>query len=117
MIGLDGFVPGMVKQFQSDTPNTDKLMKNGIFAHALPCMPTDTPTNWTTIATGADTLRHGVHGFAQSLDGNALAYFDSNRCKAKFIWEAIERAKMKCILINRKALELILRNRFNSVLC
>ena len=100
LIGLDGLVPGVVKEFRGDLPHTGRLIREGAFAHALPCMPTDTPTNWTTIATGADTLRHGVNGFAKGPDGRISAYFDSNRCKAEFVWETLERARRKAILVN-----------------
>ena len=100
LIGLDGLLAGLVKRFRSVTPHTDRLLREGVLAEALSCMPTDTPTNWTTIATGADTKTHGVWGFPKGPSGKAVAYFDSRRCRAEFVWEAVERAGKQAILLN-----------------
>lgn len=61
LIGLDGAMPNMLEKFRDEgsIPNMTKLMKQGAFMEALPCIPVDTPTNWVTIATGA---RPGTHG-------------------------------------------------------
>lgn len=100
LIGIDGLLSGLVKRFRSVTPHTDRLLREGVLAEALSCMPTDTPTNWTTIATGADTRTHGVWGFPKGPSGKALAHFDSRRCQAEFIWEAVERGGKQAILLN-----------------
>jgi len=100
LIGLDGLLLGLVKRFRAVTPATDRLLCEGVVAEALSCMPTDTPTNWTTIATGANTRTHDVWGFPVGPNGKAVAHFDSGRCKAEFIWEAVERAGKHAVLLN-----------------
>ena len=100
LIGLDGLLSGLMKRFRPLTPHTDRLLREGVFADALSCMPTDTPTNWTTIATGAGSRTHRVLGFPRGPNGKALAHFDSRRCQAEFVWEAVERAGKQTILLN-----------------
>jgi predicted AlkP superfamily phosphohydrolase/phosphomutase len=61
VIGIDQSIPYLIKKFMNEgvTPNISKLYQNGVYTEGLSCPPCDTPTNWTTIATGAPT---GVHG-------------------------------------------------------
>lgn len=55
VIGIDGAIPELVKKFAAEgvLHNISELMKNGVFSELLSAVYTDTPTNWTTIATGA----------------------------------------------------------------
>ena len=65
MIGLDGFMMEMIRKFVDEglMPNMQRLFNEGAASKALPSIPVDTPTNWTTIATGADPGVHGKTGF------------------------------------------------------
>ena len=100
LIGFDGMLSGLIRKFRKVLPNIGRLIDEGVFGEALSCMPTDTPTNWTTIATGADTRTHRVDGFLRDSKGKPVAHFDSRRCQAEFLWEAVERAGKQAILLN-----------------
>ncbi|HEX30395.1 TPA: hypothetical protein ENG04_09975, partial [Candidatus Poribacteria bacterium] len=104
VIGLDGAIPGFILKFRDKLPNMDALIRRGVFSPAIPSHPTDTPTNWTTIATGAWTGTHGVNGFyvhkrGEPLDRTHFA-FNSDLCQAEYIWEALERGGRRSILVN-----------------
>ena len=51
IIGVDGASPESVEKFiiEGKLPNIKALMEKGVFAKALPVLPTHTPVNWTTI--------------------------------------------------------------------
>jgi len=104
VMGFDGAIPGFVQRFRKELPHLNALMKKGVFSFAVPSYPTDTPTNWTTIATGALTGTHGIVSFTvQNPDesfGQTHWTFNSNLCKAEYIWQTLERAGMRSILVN-----------------
>ncbi|MBU0716017.1 MAG: alkaline phosphatase family protein [Verrucomicrobia bacterium] len=104
MIGDDGMIPELLLKFKEKLPNLSRLMKNGVFAPAMPSPPVDTPTNWTTIATGAWTKTHGIRGFAVPVKGKPLDVqaetFNSFLCNAEYFWEAAERQGKKSILLS-----------------
>ena len=62
VIGLDGMMFPMYERFATEglLPNLKKLADAGIVGEAYPSMPVWTPTNWTTLATGAHTGTHSV---------------------------------------------------------
>ena len=106
VIGLDAMSPKLTLRFAKEgiLPNIKKLMDKGVFAKALPCYPVWTPTNWTTIATGAYPGTHGIFmwgthkpGRAQEEQGGRQA-MSSSLCEAEYIWEAAARAKKKTVL-------------------
>lgn len=70
-------------------PNIQRLMMEGSYGYALPSMPTYTPTNWTTIATGTDSTIHRVFEWV----------FTSNARNAESIWETASRYGKKVVLI------------------
>jgi len=108
MIGLDGFMMELIEKFVAEgrMPAIAKLMREGSYSKALPSMPVDTPTNWTTIATGADTATHGKTSFYIHVPGEALDDFDLDRswlstlCRAETLWEAAQRQGRRAIVIN-----------------
>lgn len=91
LIGLDSLVPGLVEKFvrEGTMPAIAELMKRGAWARALPSLPTHTPTNWTTIATGADPMIHGVVEFN----------YDSRLRRAEPLWKTAERSGRRSILL------------------
>jgi len=120
VIGLDGMMPEFVRKFAGEghLPAIADLMTRGALCEALPSPPCDTPTNWTTLATGAWTGTHGnntfgVHAsgedfrelhllgknifppFASVTDENLNEFTD-----VEWFWQAAERAGRKCILVN-----------------
>ncbi len=106
VIGFDGAIPGFVLRFGDELPNIRALMERGVFSAAIPSWPTDTPTNWTTIATGAMTGTHGISGFFVQKPhepfSESHATFDckTDICEAEYIWEALGRGGMRSILVN-----------------
>lgn len=69
-------------------PATAELIEEGVFGEALSSPPCDTPTNWTTIVTGAWTGTHGMTSFYAHIPGKPLnegvSTLDSRVCKAEF---------------------------------
>ena len=110
LIGMDGvnpkFVENMIKK--GDLPAFKRMIKEGVYApYCLSSVPTSTPENWTTIATGAWNGTHQVMSFQvfqpPELHGGWMAGYTSRECKAEFIWDALERAGKRCILIKYPA--------------
>mgnify|MGYP000934664233 CR=1 FL=1 len=98
LIGLDGLNPELVERFvyRGKLPNFQRLMDQGVFTAALPSPPSDTPTNWATIATGAWTQTHGITSFAVHIPGDDLydplyGSANSNLCQAEFLCDAAEK--------------------------
>lgn len=100
LIGIDQSIPYLIKRFLKEgiLPNIANLIENGVYGEAYSCPPCDTPTNWTTIATGAKTAEHGVTSFYMHLPGEALDFGMQHRsrsqlsknCKAEYIWDVAE---------------------------
>lgn len=112
LMGMDGVMYYHLKKFveEGKMPNVSHLIESGSFAEACQEFPSDTPTNWTTIATGARTGTHGITGFRIHLPGEPLDVgqypehrgrsFDSTYCNAEYLWDTADKAGMKCLVIN-----------------
>ena len=108
IIGLDGLMMEFVRKFVAEggMPNVKRLIRRGVITRALPSPPVDTPTNWTTIATGSDAETHGVTGFFVHRSGDPLDSYllhdcwNSGHSQAEFVWDALERAGLEAIVIN-----------------
>ena len=66
--GLDGMGPNTAKRLLDEgrMPNLQKMIDRGAARkdlHLLGAMPTITPAQWTTLATGAYPGTHGVTDF------------------------------------------------------
>ncbi|MCL5074348.1 MAG: alkaline phosphatase family protein [Chloroflexi bacterium] len=120
LIGLDALMPEMVEKFvaEGNMPAIKRLMAEGVYSPMYSSPPVDTPTNWTSLATGAWTGTHGNNTFGVHLPGepfdqprnfseNLFPKFP-NRAKnnlnqlsrAEYIWQAAEQAGKRCILVN-----------------
>ena len=110
LIGIDQAIPYLLKKFYLEgiLPNIGKLIENGVSAESYPCPPCDTPTNWTTIATGATTAVHGATSFYMHLLGEPLDLGLNYRsrtqlsryCKAEYIWNVAEKNNLIPFVIN-----------------
>ena len=122
VIGMDGLMPEMVLRFAAEgiVPHMAGLLERGVFSPMFPTPPVDTPTNWTSLATGAWPGTHGVNSFCIHRRGepfdmehyvrfrwNVFPRFPNrppaylNRfSRAEYIWQAAERAGKSCILVN-----------------
>jgi len=106
-VGLDGIIPWMAEKFIAEgvMPNLKQLMENGFTTESVPSLPTWTPGNWTTLATGAQTSTHGIEGFEIHLPGEPLPYeiyhrgFDQELRKAETFWEAAAKVGRKSIIL------------------
>lgn len=113
LIGLDGVMYYFVERLVEEglLPNIGRLMEEGVSGEALPCPPTDTPTNWTTIATGASTATHGVTSFYIHIPGEPYELGQKLRsrgqlsryCKAEYIWEVADRQGISSLILNYPA--------------
>ncbi len=107
LIGLDApTVEDILRYaYSGDMPNISKLIQGGTFCeHCLVPFPTITPPNWTSIVTGAFPGTHGItcfhiHDLGEPLNVIRPA-FDSNDCRAEYIWEAAEKVGMASIILN-----------------
>ena len=93
VIGLDAMDPRLTHQYvdMGIMPNVKTLIEKGSARHdlmLLGAMPTVTPPQWTTLATGAYPMTHTCTGFfRQGGDINLLKLnFDSRDCKAEQLW-------------------------------
>jgi len=110
VIGMDGVSPQAVLRLiqQGRLPNFQRMMQEGTFVpHCLSSVPTSTPENWTTIATGAWNGTHQVMNFQTfqppELHGNWMAGYTSAESEAEFIWDAVERAGKQSIILKYPA--------------
>ena len=113
LIGIDGAVPTLIEEFYREglLPNIGSLIEEGMFAEAIPCPPCDTPTNWTTIATGATTAVHGATSFYMHVPGEPLDLGLRHRgrahlskyCMAEYFWDVADRRGLTCFILNYPA--------------
>lgn len=108
VIGLDCCLPNMIQKYADEgaIPNIKKLIDNGFFAEDCLCpLPTITPPNWATIATGAWPGTHGITCFHYHIPGtnpdntNIRQAWDSRRWQAEPIWKAADRVGKKSIIM------------------
>lgn len=109
VIGLDGVTPSLIEKHiaAGHLPTIKKLMQEGAWAdNCLPPYPTVTPPNWAAIATGAWGGTHSLTGFHYQDPGAPLTNtlirqaFSSENVKAEFIWDVLDKAGKKCIVLN-----------------
>jgi arylsulfatase A-like enzyme len=106
LFGIDGAVPPVVRRYveQGELPNIRRLVESGVwFDQCLPAFPTITPTCWSTIATGAPPLVHGVTCMDLILPGARLdqpiSGYRSEMTQAERIWETAAAAGKQSLVI------------------
>jgi predicted AlkP superfamily phosphohydrolase/phosphomutase len=110
LVGLDGAMFTLAERFMRAgvMPHLARLVARGTWTPALPSIPVDTPTNWTTIMTGAEPSTHGVYSFTSHTAGepmdsgplNPRRNKSSGFSKAEFFWNALERAGRRVAVVN-----------------
>ena len=110
ILGLDAPIPPRLYKYckEGKLPALAKVINNGIWAkNAMLPLPTITPPNWASIATGAWPSTHCVTDFNVHYPGDSLdsthAGFYSGDVKAEFVWNAIARAGKKSVVANYPA--------------
>jgi predicted AlkP superfamily phosphohydrolase/phosphomutase len=108
VIGLDGLCMKMIQRFASEgiIPNMARLCRRGTLTRMIPVVPAQTPTNWTTLATGAYPGTHGITVWGTHEPGTPIdeafraEAMSSNLCRAEYFWEAAARQGMNSLLVN-----------------
>jgi len=107
LLGVDAPIVPRVHQWamEGKLPTFQKLINEGVYApNCLVPLPTITPPNWTSIATGAWPGTHGITDFDAHTPGTALDLthkaFDSTEVLAEPIWTAAERVGKRTIIMN-----------------
>ncbi len=105
-LGIDAMDPELLKLYLSEgkMPNMQKFIDRGSYAKDLKmlgAMPTVTPPMWTTMATGAYPMTHGITGFSRIVPGqlDTKAYnIDSRNCHAEQLWNVTAEAGKKTLV-------------------
>ena len=106
VLGLDGMEPNTAKRLLDEgrMPNLQKMIDRGAARkdlHLLGAMPTITPAQWTTLATGAYPGTHGVTDFwNQAPDAlDTIIYgLDSRLCQAEQLWNVTAESGLKTLV-------------------
>lgn len=91
---------------QGYMPNLQKFLERGSAREdlrLLGAMPTITPPMWTTLATGAYPMTHGVTDFWRQDQENlgVIKYgFDSRVCQAEQLWNVFAESGKKTLLLH-----------------
>ncbi len=115
LIGIDQAIPYLVDKFLDEgiLPNVARLAKHGVKGEALSCFPPDTPTNWATVATGANVEKHGATSFYLHMPGEHLdeGVKPENRSRsqlskfaqAEYLWDVADREGLRPFVLNYPA--------------
>src|SRR5690606_26378411 len=89
LISIDGLRPDFYKEKSWNTPNLQKLMKDGVYADGVNSVfPSVTYPSHTTIATGAFPARHGIFFNAPFGSENDRWYWEDSLVRVPTIWGA-----------------------------
>lgn len=110
MIGIDGGMLSLAERFMraGRMPHLSRLAARGVLTESLPSIPVDTPTNWTTIMTGAEPSVHGIYSFTAHIAGEPILQGQNNPSrnkqssfsKAEFLWNTLEAAGRRVAVVN-----------------
>jgi predicted AlkP superfamily phosphohydrolase/phosphomutase len=110
VVGIDGGMFTLVERFLEAgvMPHLKRLTARGTLTESLPSIPVDTPTNWTTIMTGAEPSTHGIHSFTSHTAGEPMITGERDRyrnkhstfSKAEFLWNTLEEAGRRVAVVN-----------------
>lgn len=106
-LGVDALDPRLTRKYvdQGLMPNMKAFIERGACREnlvMLGAMPTVTPPQWTTMATGAYPQTHDCTGFyRQGGDLDLLKLnFDSRDCKAEQLWNVTAKAGLKTLVFH-----------------
>ena len=109
VLGIDGMDPKLTRKFikQGKMPNTQKFLARGAARADLAMLgahPCVTPPMWTTMATGAYPITHGMApGFNRLVPGKPelSAYnFNSLDCRAEPLWNVFAENGLKTLVFH-----------------
>ena len=100
VIGFDGMDPTLARKWMDEgkLPNLKALADEGVFARLGSTQPSESPTAWSSFATGVNPGKHSIYDF---LVRDLATYFpDFNMIRKeppKFLWGLIPTQKPKII--------------------
>ncbi|MDO4281941.1 MAG: alkaline phosphatase family protein [Peptococcaceae bacterium] len=108
VLGIDGMDPRLTCKYVEEgiMPNTKAFIERGSARKDLVMLgghPTVTPPMWTTLATGAYPITHGIVGFSipDPINiGESNYALDSNLCKAEQLWNVTAEAGLKTLVFH-----------------
>jgi len=110
VVGIDGGMLSLAERFMREgrMPHLSRLVAGGVLTEALPSIPVDTPTNWTSIMTGAEPSTHGIYSFTAHIAGEPIEQGQndpsrnkrSSFSKAEFLWNTLEAAGRRVAVVN-----------------
>ena len=107
VIGIDSPIAPRLYQWAKEgkLPALGALMARGVYApNCLAPLPTITPPNWTTIATGAWIGTHGISDYQVHTPGMPLYElhngYEVREVQAEPLWNAVARAGKAGIVVN-----------------
>ncbi len=106
LLGIDGMDPRFSRKMvdEGKMPNLQKFLKKGAARkdlRLLGAVPTITPPMWTTLATGAYPMTHGIEDFNINLKGELEVNFGgiySTNCHAEQLWNITAEAGKKTLV-------------------
>lgn len=106
LLGIDGMDPKFSRKMvdEGKMPNLKKLIDKGACRHDLRLLggvPTITPPMWTTLATGAYPMTHGIEDFNIGMKGELDVNFAgiySKYCHAEQLWNVTAEAGKKTLV-------------------
>ena len=109
MIGLDGADPYVIRRLikSGKLPNLQRVIAEGVANEDLSMigvLPSVTPPNWCSLATGNYPRTHGITCYNNHTLGKDLQTiehnWDSRRVESELIWETFSRQNKKSIMLN-----------------
>ena len=108
VVGVDGLDPRLSRHYidAGKMPNLQKIVERGAQRKDLVLLgsqPTVTPPQWTTLATGANPVVHGICQFDRTIPGriNQRGYnLDSRNVKAEAAWNCLAEAGRKTLVFH-----------------
>jgi len=108
VLGVDGMDPRLSRKYidEGKMPNLKKIVDRGAQRHDLVMLgsqPTVTPPQWTTLATGANPVVHGITQFSRIVPGTITQCgynLDSRMCKAEPAWNCLAEAGYKTFVFH-----------------
>jgi len=102
LICLDGATWNVIIPLidEGELPNFAKLMKKGAYGDFI-CDPPLSPQSWTSIATGMNEEKHGIHDFYITLpEKTEIIPMNRLMIKTKTLWEILNENNKKVGLLN-----------------
>ena len=108
-IGLDAADPVICKRLMDEgkMPNLKKLLENGTSTETMSmigALPSVTPPNWCSLATGNWPRTHGITCYQNQTLGQSLSLeqlnWVSDNVTSDFIWEQFQKEGKKAIVLN-----------------